>query len=118
MVEYDVAVDGAAVSVAMTLTSASCPAGDVILDGVRAAVSQVARVSSVDVRLVWEVDALYAWTLDEFEDYLASERYSLPTTQRVAAIRLLLQCRAVLSARLFGPLELHQHIAELLARRG
>jgi hypothetical protein len=38
-----------------------------------------------EVRLVWEVDALYAWTLDEFEDYLGSERYSLPTTQRVAA---------------------------------
>jgi len=42
----------------MTLTSASCPAGDVILDGVRAAVSQVAGVNSVDVRLVWEP----AWT--------------------------------------------------------
>jgi hypothetical protein len=39
-----------------------------------------------EVRLVWEVDALYAWTLDEFEDYLASERYSLPTTQRAAAV--------------------------------
>ncbi|MBI1797069.1 MAG: hypothetical protein HY076_07720 [Candidatus Eisenbacteria bacterium] len=39
-----------------------------------------------DVRLVWEVDALYAWTLDEFEDYLASERYSLPTTPRIAAV--------------------------------
>jgi hypothetical protein len=31
------------------------------------------------------VDALFAWTLDEFEDYLASERYALPTTTRVAA---------------------------------
>src|SRR2546422_9955927 len=39
-----------------------------------------------EVRLVWEVDALFSWTLDEFEDYLASERYSLPTTQRVAAV--------------------------------
>jgi len=39
-----------------------------------------------EVRLVWEVDALFAWTLDEFEDYLASERYSLPTTPRVAAV--------------------------------
>lgn len=38
-----------------------------------------------EVRLVWEVDALFAWTLEEFEDYLASERYSLPTTSRVAA---------------------------------
>lgn len=39
-----------------------------------------------DVRLIWEVDALFAWTLDEFEDYLASEKYSLPTTTRLAAI--------------------------------
>jgi hypothetical protein len=38
-----------------------------------------------EVRLVWDVDALFAWTLDEFEDYLASERYALPTTPRVAA---------------------------------
>jgi hypothetical protein len=38
-----------------------------------------------EVRLVWEVDALFAWTLDEFEDYLASERYALPTTPRIAA---------------------------------
>jgi hypothetical protein len=39
-----------------------------------------------EVRLVWEVDALFAWTLDEFEDYLASERYSLPTTSKMAAV--------------------------------
>jgi hypothetical protein len=39
-----------------------------------------------EVRLVWEVDALFAWTLEEFEDYLASERFSLPTTSRVSAI--------------------------------
>jgi hypothetical protein len=38
-----------------------------------------------EVRLVWDVDALFAWTLDEFEDYLASERYALPTTPRTAA---------------------------------
>lgn len=38
-----------------------------------------------EVRLVWEVDALFAWTLDEFEDYLANERYALPTTARIAA---------------------------------
>src|SRR5881628_1654604 len=39
-----------------------------------------------EMRLVWEVDALFAWTLDEFEDYLSSERYALPTTSRVAAV--------------------------------
>jgi len=38
-----------------------------------------------EVRLVWDVDSLFAWTLDEFEDYLASERYSLPTTAKGAA---------------------------------
>jgi hypothetical protein len=38
-----------------------------------------------DVRLVWEVDSLFAWTLDEFEDYLGNERYSLPTISRIAA---------------------------------
>ncbi len=38
-----------------------------------------------EVRLVWEVDALFAWTLDEFEDYLASEKFSLPSTPQVAA---------------------------------
>ncbi len=38
-----------------------------------------------DVRLVWDVDALYAWTLDEFEDYLGNERFTLPTTTRLAA---------------------------------
>jgi hypothetical protein len=42
-----------------------------------------------EVRLVWEVDALFSWTLDEFEDYLASERYSLPTTPRIAATEAL-----------------------------
>jgi hypothetical protein len=32
------------------------------------------------------VDALFAWTLDEFEDYLASERFALPTTSKLAAV--------------------------------
>jgi hypothetical protein len=39
-----------------------------------------------EVRLVWEVDALFAWTLDEFEDYLANERFALPSTPRLAAV--------------------------------
>lgn len=39
-----------------------------------------------EVQLIWDVDALFAWTLDEFEDYLASERYALPTTPRIAAV--------------------------------
>jgi hypothetical protein len=43
-------------------------------------------VRGKEVHLIWEVDVLYAWTLDEFEDYLASERYSLPNTSRMAAV--------------------------------
>jgi hypothetical protein len=39
-----------------------------------------------EIRLVWDVDALFAWTVDEFEDYLASDRYALPATPRVAAV--------------------------------
>lgn len=38
-----------------------------------------------EVQFVWDADALFAWTLDEFEDYLASERYALPTASRIAA---------------------------------
>ena len=51
---YDITISDRAVVVAMTLTSAYCPAGDVILDGVRAAVAHVPGVASVEVRLVWE----------------------------------------------------------------
>lgn len=51
---YDIAIEGGAVVVAMTLTSAYCPAGDVILGGVQAAAQRVPGVASVDVRLVWE----------------------------------------------------------------
>lgn len=51
---YDVAIREGAVDVAMTLTTPHCPAGDLILDGVRAAVARVAGVASVAVRLVWE----------------------------------------------------------------
>ena len=42
-----------------------------------------------EVQLIWDVDALFAWTLDEFEDYLASERYALPTTPKIAATEAL-----------------------------
>ncbi len=51
---YDVSVCGGEVVVAMTLTSAYCPAGDTILDGVRAAVARVRGVTSAEVQLVWE----------------------------------------------------------------
>ncbi len=51
---YDVTLNGSAVAVAMTLTTPSCPAGDVILNAVRAAVERVAGVTEVEVRLVWD----------------------------------------------------------------
>ena len=51
---YDITIHEGAVTVAMTLTTPHCPAGDVILDGVRAAVARVPGVTSVEVRLVWE----------------------------------------------------------------
>lgn len=51
---YDVAIQGDDVTIAMTLTSQYCPAGDMMVDGVRAAVAALPRVATVDVRLVWE----------------------------------------------------------------
>jgi metal-sulfur cluster biosynthetic enzyme len=51
---YDVTLAGGAVTVAMTLTTPHCPAGSVIVEGVRAAVERVPGVTSVDVQLVWE----------------------------------------------------------------
>lgn len=44
----------------MTLTTPSCPAGDVMADAVRAAVAQVPGVEEVDLRIVWDP----AWTPD------------------------------------------------------
>ncbi len=58
---YDVTVDPAGgVVVVMTLTSRYCPAGEVILAGIKAAAESVAGVATVDVRLVWEP----VWTPD------------------------------------------------------
>lgn len=52
---YDIAVDDeAAVSVTMTLTSMYCPAGEVILGGIRAAAEAVPGVARAQVELVWE----------------------------------------------------------------
>lgn len=49
----DISADGV-VSIVMTLTSFYCPAGDVILEGVKSAAEGVPGVSRVEVRLVWE----------------------------------------------------------------
>lgn len=52
---YDMAVgaDGGA-KIVMTLTSLYCPAGDVILDGVKSAAERVPGVVRAEVLLVWE----------------------------------------------------------------
>jgi metal-sulfur cluster biosynthetic enzyme len=55
---YDVTIDGADVRIAMTLTSAGCPAGEMMLDGVQRAVEGMPGVGTVRVDLVWEP----AWT--------------------------------------------------------
>lgn len=52
---YNVAVnDAGEVLVTMTLTSMYCPAGDVILNGVRSAAEALPGVSQARVELVWE----------------------------------------------------------------
>ena len=51
---YDVRITGAAVFIAMTLTTPSCPASTVMTEGVRAAVSALPGVESSTVELVWE----------------------------------------------------------------
>lgn len=51
---YDIRIDGGKVSIGMTLTTMSCPAGQVIMDGVKAAAEAVPGVESVEVRLIWD----------------------------------------------------------------
>lgn len=55
---YDVAIDGSDVSVAMTFTSRSCPAGEMMLGGVENVLRSLPGVGAVRVRVVWEP----AWT--------------------------------------------------------
>lgn len=51
---YEVNVTEARVTIAMTLTSMYCPAGDVITEGVKAAVFGLPGVLSVEVNIVWD----------------------------------------------------------------
>lgn len=51
---YDLRLEADVVFVTMTLTSMYCPAGDVIMNGVRAALEAVPGVSRAEVALVWE----------------------------------------------------------------
>jgi metal-sulfur cluster biosynthetic enzyme len=55
---HDVAVAEGAAVVTMTLTTPHCPAGQVILDAVQAAIAAVPGVAGAEVRLVWEPE----WT--------------------------------------------------------
>lgn len=58
---HEVTVDPVgSVVVVMTLTSHYCPAGEVILAGIKAAAESVSGVSGVELRLVWEP----MWTPD------------------------------------------------------
>lgn len=51
---YNLRLEGSEVYVTMTLTSFYCPAGDVILGGVKAAAESVPGVNRADVQLTWE----------------------------------------------------------------
>lgn len=51
---YEVNIEDGVASVAMTLTSMYCPAGDVILGGIKAAAEAVPGITRADVVLVWE----------------------------------------------------------------
>ena len=50
---YDVRVDGAKVSVDMSLTSPGCPSGPEIMTGAEEAVRTIPGVEDVQVNLVW-----------------------------------------------------------------
>lgn len=55
---YEVRLEERRVIVDMTLTSQGCPAGDMIVDGVHAALRTLPEVEDVQVNLVWAP----AWT--------------------------------------------------------
>ena len=50
---YDVQLSDAQVTAVMTLTSPYCPAGDVIMNGVRAVLECIGGGRAVEVQLVW-----------------------------------------------------------------
>jgi metal-sulfur cluster biosynthetic enzyme len=57
---YDITDHAGDIAVTMTLTSMYCPAGEVILAGVKSAAESVAGVKGATVNLVWEP----LWTPD------------------------------------------------------
>lgn len=60
---YDVAVEGAAVKIDMSLTSPGCPSGPEIMTGAEDAVRGVPGVEDVTVNLVWSP----MWTPERIE---------------------------------------------------
>jgi metal-sulfur cluster biosynthetic enzyme len=50
---YDVQLSETQVTAVMTLTSPYCPAGDVIMDGVRTVLTQIGGGRAAEVKLVW-----------------------------------------------------------------
>ncbi len=57
----DVSVDGPHATITMTLTTMYCPAGDVILAGVKAAAEAVPGIAAATVTLTWDPP----WTPDD-----------------------------------------------------
>jgi metal-sulfur cluster biosynthetic enzyme len=51
---YDVAIADDCLAITMTLTSMHCPAGDIIVNGARAAAACLAGGRRIEVRLVWD----------------------------------------------------------------
>lgn len=51
---YDIAVSEDRIAVTMTLTSPTCPMGDLILDEVEAALKCLAPAAEIDLEVVWE----------------------------------------------------------------
>lgn len=50
---YEIAINGGQVAVTMTLTSMYCPAGPVIMEGVRSAIEALPGAAMIEVDLVW-----------------------------------------------------------------
>lgn len=55
---YDVQISDTQLTAVMALTSPYCPAGDVIMDGVRTVLGQIGGGRAVEVELTWSP----AWT--------------------------------------------------------
>lgn len=57
---YNIEVEGSIAKIKMTLTSAFCPAADVILDDIKSKVKEVEGITDLDIEIVWDPP----WTRD------------------------------------------------------